>query len=380
MSDDATASPPPPPLDAAGEPPEIHGLYGDALERFLQRQKATSALPAEPDLALQLRLILERARALVPSVSGAILLDDPLRKGADRARNELCCVAAFGTHAHALPGSCVPAAEGVAGRAYRTGKPHLSGDAPPVAGTGAAEAAAFSVIAAPVAIGGAVFGVIELADRLDGAPFDARDLALLDVFAGYTSSALQNALDGKRLHELARRDDLTGLFNDRWLHLRLMEMIAEADEAGRSLALLFFDLDRFKAVNDTHGHLAGSEVLRQVGFLLRRTVDAPGVVAARYGGDEFVVALPDTEMPAALAAAERIRAAIQDATFLDRRFGPDLPPLHLSGAVTASFGVAVYHPTSTGAPHLKEADLLRRADTAMYAAKAAGKNRVLPTE
>ena len=370
----------------APAPLEYQSLDGHDLERFLQRQKASSALPEEPDLAQQLRQILERARMLVPSHSGAILLDDPLRKVDDRARNELCFVAAFGPAADGLPGTRVSAVRGIAGRVYRTGEPYLAGD---VRADEAFSAevdrltgrTTRSIVAAPVEIAGAVFGVIELVDRLDGQPYDRRDLALLEIFAGYISSTLQHALDAKRLHELARRDDLTGLYNDRWLHLRLMEQIDQADRAGQPLTLVFFDLDHFKAINDTHGHLAGSEVLRQVGFVLRRAVDAPGVVLARYGGDEFVAAFPGADVREGAALGEGIRAAIEEATYLDRPFGPDLPALHLHRVLSASVGVAVYHPGTLSAPlHLKEADLLRRADTAMYAAKAQGKNRVVVSE
>jgi diguanylate cyclase (GGDEF)-like protein len=402
MSDETNAPPraaaddEPPPAGSAADAnraesadprpaPDFHALEGGALERFLQRQKATSALPAEPDLALQLAQLLERARALVPSASGAILLDDPLRKGDDPARNDLHVVAAFGPGARELLGLRVPASRGIAGRVYRTGRPQLAVDGADGARfpdqAGPAGRAARSVIAAPVGIGGTVFGVIELADRLDGEPFEARDLALLEIFAGYTSSTLQNALDAKRLLELAKRDDLTGLFNDRWLHLRLIEMIGEADRRGEPCALVFLDLDHFKAVNDTYGHLAGSEVLRQVGFVLRRAVDHPGAVLARYGGDEFVVGLGAMDADAGAAVAERVRAAVEGATFLDRPFGPGLPALHLRGAVTASVGVAVYRPDDAGGPtHRKEGDLLRRADAAMYAAKGRGKNRVVVSE
>ena len=371
---------------APRRPEEFHSLAAPELERFLKREKASSALPDEPDLALHLRQILERANALVPSRSGSILLDDPLRKVEDLSRNDLSFMAAFGPGAAVLPGTRVAGGRGICGLVYRTGRPHLAGSASDDdAFAGEVDQltghTTHSVIAAPVAIGGTVIGVIELVDRLDGQPYDRRDLALLEIFAGLTSSTLQNALDAKRLHELARRDDLTALYNDRWLHLRLVELIDEADATGQPLTLIFFDLDRFKSVNDSHGHLAGSEVLRQMGFLLRRTVDEPHAVLARYGGDEFVIALPAVALEPGTAVAERIRVSIERATFLDRPFGPGLPALHLRGSISASVGVATYVPgTVPGPAHRREADLLRRADTAMYAAKARGKNLVVASE
>ncbi|HEX8454529.1 MAG TPA: sensor domain-containing diguanylate cyclase [Longimicrobium sp.] len=356
-----------PQVEAAHNAPAlgIHALAGRELERFLQRQKAGSRF-LEIDLEAELGQILERACALVPSECGAVFLDDPLRKVEDRAANDLFVVAAFGADAETLPGR--PAgAESPVGEVYRSGRPHLSG------GAGEAE----SVVAVPITIGSTVCGVIELANRDGGCPFSPHDLAVLEIFAGYTSSTLQNALDAKRANELAKRDDLSGLYNDRWMHVRIGEMIAETDEEGGECVLVFMDLDHFKGVNDSYGHLAGSRVLREIGFLLRRVVDWESAILCRYGGDEFVIGLPSTTLAEGTEVAERVRAAIAEATYLDREYGPDLPPLFLRGAITASLGVAAYHAGDWGGTvHDRESILLRHADSAMYAAKAQGKDRV----
>lgn len=377
MTDTAPHAPAPP------APPAFHSLDGAGMERFLLRTRAGAAIPYDVDLGAQLTQILERARALVPARAGSILLDDPLRKVADRAQNDLWFVTAFGAAADQLPGARLAAGRGIAGKVYVTGRPHLAADAPADPSFSpevdrATGQATHSVVAAPIAIGSTVCGVIELVDRLQGERFDARDLALLEIFAGYTSSTLQNALDAKRAAELARRDDLTGLSNDRWLYHRLVEMIAEADTAGRPLVLIFFDLDRFKGVNDTHGHLAGSQVLREIGFLMRRLVTDPGALLARYGGDEFVACLPSTGLRDGERAAGEIRTAIEQSIFIDQDYGDAIPALHLASAVTASLGVAEYRPgAGGGTPYAAARGLLQRADTAMYAAKAAGRNRVI---
>jgi diguanylate cyclase (GGDEF)-like protein len=233
------------------------------------------------------------------------------------------------------------------------------------------------VVAVPINIGSTVCGVIELADRVGGGCFSDHDLAVLKIFAGYTSSTLQNALDAKRANELAKRDDLSGLYNDRWMHECISQMIGDTDAAGGECVLIFMDLDHFKRVNDTYGHLAGSRVLREVGFLLRRVVDAENAILCRYGGDEFVIGLPATTLRDGAAVAERVRAAIADAVYLDREYGPDLPPLFLRGVISASLGVAAYHAGEWGGSvHDRESILLRRADGAMYEAKAQGKDRV----
>src|SRR6185436_18186379 len=167
---------------------------------------------------------------------------------------------------------------------------------------------------------------------------------LLEIFAGYTSFTLQNALDAKRAHELAKKDDLTGLYNDRWFHVRLTEALGEARQSGAPAVLMFMDLDRFKVINDRHGHLAGSQVLREVGFLLKRIVQHPDATVARYGGDEFVLVLPDSSMDEALRICEEVRKAVESTVFLSREWGFSMPPLHLAGILSASIGIARYVP------------------------------------
>lgn len=384
--DSAPAAGPPPPSPALSMSSDLYTLADDALERFLERQKASASLPAEVRFGPHLREILEKAAELVPSESGSILLDDPRVKGGSREANTLCFVASFGPAAAELPGQSVPARQGIVGRVYRTGTPHLSED---VARDESFSAEVdrrtghhtTSVVAVPIAIGRTVCGVMELVNRLDGEPFTRRDLALLQIFADYTSSALQNALDAKRARELAKRDDLTGLSNDRWLHVRLAEILEESEAGRTECALIFLDLDGFKAVNDTHGHLAGSQVLREVGFLLRRVVPDERAVVARYGGDEFVVGLPRAGLEEGVRVAEQIRAGIAGNTFLERDHGAGVAALHLRGVISASVGVASHLPgRDTGSVRELAGSLLRRADTAMYAAKARGKNCVVVDE
>lgn len=358
--------------------PELHALDSVELDRFVQRSKAASTLSEEPDLPQLFRQILQKAAELVPSESGAILLDDPLTKRADRSENVLHFVSVFGPSSEELMGESISAMDGVAGYVYRTGEPHLAARTaedetfdPRLDRTTGYQT--YSIIAAPILIRGAVCGTIELLNRRDGDVYTDEDLVLLQVFASYTASSLQNALDARYARELAKIDDLTGLFNDRYLYVRLREELQ--DDQG--CALVFFDLDHFKPVNDTHGHLVGSQVLREVGYLLRRITADDNAVLARYGGDEFTVLLPGCTAGEAARIAERIRGAIANATFLERELGPDLPALRLRNTVTASLGVAA----TNGAPDRSGGkdpvqDLLRRADQAMYDAKAAGKNMV----
>jgi diguanylate cyclase len=145
--------------------------------------------------------------------------------------------------------------------------------------------------------------------------------------------------------------------------------------------VLFLDLDRFKEINDTHGHLAGSTTLAEFGKLLRETVERWGATLARYGGDEFVLLLPETGPAEAQAIAEDIRRETAAHVFLNSTWGEDEAPLRLEGIITASIGVSTLdgpsQPSISRAAQVRlGVRLLQCADRAMYASKAGGKNRV----
>lgn len=361
---------------------QFHSLENPQLERFLERHKAGLSLKDDVDLDLVLRQILQKAYEFVPSESGSILLDDPFGKVATRRDNELVFIATFGDASRELVGKRLSAKHGIVGQVYQSGTPYLSADAQKdeyfygdideqIGHT------THSIVAVPVYIGKHVCGVLELINRREGKTFTRRDMTLLEIFAGYTSFTLQNALDAKRAHELAKKDDLTGLYNDRWFHVRLTETLDEVRRDQSEAVLLFLDLDRFKTINDRYGHLAGSQVLREVGFLLKRIVVQPDATVARYGGDEFVAVLPRTSLDEALRLCEEIRSAIATNVFLSREWGFSMPPLHLGDTLSASIGIAHIAPkrNSRVPVEVEKGELLRRADAAMYRAKSLGKNQ-----
>ena len=364
-------------------PDRFRCLDPEELEQFLARRRAN------PDLALQLSLaenlleVLRKANEFVPSSAGSILLDDPTEKGRERPHNTLTFIAAFGEKAVQLVGARIPADRGIVGHVYRTGEayhaPDVSRDRFFWAGVDEeTQYRTQSLVAVPIRIGQEVCGVLELINRHDAPEYSEQDRNLLAIFAGYISISIQNVLDGRQAQEIARRDNLTGLYNDRFLHIAMKQAITACREQGQDLAVLFVDLDFFKRVNDTHGHLAGSQVLREVGELLRRQAKdgQPEWINARYGGDEFVVALPATGLAAAVAAAERIRTAILAHTFCAQPGDIQPEPLHLNG-LTCSIGVATLRrhlPTGLTAEQSKSF-LLRLADSAMYVAKETGRNQ-----
>ena len=362
---------------------ECHSLAPPKLERFLERHKAALTLTNIIALDQILKEILRKANEFVPAEAGSILLDDPMQKLANRESNDLVFIATFGRGSERLVGSKISAKEGIAGRVYQTGMPYLSQhvDKDEFFLERIDEEFGFethSIVGVPIYIGKNVCGVLELINRSEGRHFTTRDKTLLEIFAGYTSFTFQNSLDAKRAHELAKRDDLTGLFNDRWLHMALGECLRTADEKGEEFVVIFMDLDNFKTINDHHGHLAGSQVLREVGLLLTRTVSIKGATISRYGGDEFVMILPGTSLEEAIQIAKSVETGIKSQVFLDREYGFGMPAINLQGILSASIGVAQFVPSPTNAPlDVLKNDLLRRADTAMYEAKARGKGTIV---
>ena len=174
--------------------------------------------------------------------------------------------------------------------------------------------------------------------------------------------ALDNAISVQRAEAASVTDDLTGLYNSRYLNLVLRRESKRASRSGRPLSLLFLDLDGFKQVNDTHGHLAGSKALVEAAGIIKGSARETDV-AARFGGDEFSVILPDTGRDGAVSVAERIRDRINACQFL----ASDGLSIHL----TASIGVATLPDVAASAE-----ELIRAADVAMYRVKDAGKNGI----
>ncbi len=181
------------------------------------------------------------------------------------------------------------------------------------------------------------------------------------------SSELVVAVENSQLYKLTKRlaitDELTSLYNYRFLQQRLDEEIERARRYAKDLSLLMIDVDEFKRFNDTHGHIAGDRALADLGRVLRTNVREVDVVC-RYGGEEFSVVLPETDAAGAYVVAEKIREAIALNEFLDAE--------HNAGVnLTVSLGLATFPAHATD----KEA-LLKMADDALYQAKSGGKDRV----
>ncbi len=227
-----------------------------------------------------------------------------------------------------------------------------------------------SVIALPFTLGKVQAGVFFLRRMVDEPPLTNDDVEFADSVVKAAVAAIHRAqviettkADNARLEVLAHTDSLTLVLNRRALTVRLASELERARRYDSVITLLMVDLDNFKLVNDTHGHLVGDDVLRDVAALLQHAVRTMDVVA-RYGGEEFVVVLPETSLAGATTFAERIRENVEAATFAGSRG----EPLKL----TASIGVSSYPSTTVQTVD----DLFARADEALYRAKADGRNRV----
>lgn len=228
-----------------------------------------------------------------------------------------------------------------------------------------------SVIALPFTVDRGAYGVFLVRRTRDQEPLGPADVEFAEAVITAAVAVIQRArmvehtmADNARLEQLAQTDPLTQLLNRRALAETITAEMERATRYDSSLALLMIDLDHFKRVNDTYGHLIGDDVLRDIAQLLTEMVRGVDVVA-RYGGEEFLILLPETDDAGADAFAERVREAVATHTFSSR-------PREEGISITASIGVATFPAARIETVE----DLFAQSDAALYRAKADGRNRV----
>jgi diguanylate cyclase (GGDEF)-like protein len=200
-----------------------------------------------------------------------------------------------------------------------------------------------------------IIGVINITNKKTGNGFTDEDIEMLGAVADQAAISISKA----QLWEMAINDSLTGLHVRRYFMAKLQDEIHRTQRYKKSLSVVMGDLDRFKTVNDTYGHTAGDKVLKAVGAFLQKSVrDVDSV--GRYGGEEFIMFLPETVKEAAFILADRLRKGVSEIEV------GSLPP------VTISLGIATFPDDGKNID-----DLLQLADAALYAAKENGRNQVV---
>jgi len=338
-----------------------------AIEEFMPEAAGTSPIR----LSQELTIFHDVAKALTSSLNLDSILQTIMEKMAeyfrpdtwsllmvDEHKNELYFAIAVGAAAETLAKARLKVGEGIAGWVAQHGQALVVPDVrtDPRFSSRLDEITRLqtrSVICVPLRSKHRVLGVIQLINA--DVEMSEQEIFFLQALCDYAAIAIENARAVEKIQELTITDDCTGLFNARHLHKTLETEVYRSARFGYQFSVIFIDLDRFKLVNDTHGHLVGSRVLAEVGYLIKaqlRLID----FAFRYGGDEFVVLLPQTGKDQAVVVAKRLQDSLRAGTFcVDQG-------LNLS--LRASMGVATF-PHDAQTPH----DVIRQADEMMYMVK-----------
>jgi diguanylate cyclase (GGDEF)-like protein len=310
------------------------------------------ALTSSLDLDSILQTIMEKmAEYFRPDTWSLLMVDE--------GPNELYFAIAVGAASEALKNVRLKVGEGIAGWVAKHGERLIVPDvmADPRFAKRIDDMTQWetrSIICFPVRSKLRVLGVIQLVN-VDMEHFSDPEIFFLQSLCDYAAIAIENARSVEKIQELTITDDCTGLYNARHLYKTLETEVYRSARFGYEFTVLFIDLDHFKQVNDTHGHLIGSKLLAEIGYLIKaqlRLID----YAFRYGGDEFVILLPQTGKDAALVVAKRLRDNLRTSMFCKEE--------GLTLNVRASIGVATY-PHDAKTPH----DVIRQADEMMYLVK-----------
>ncbi len=318
------------------------------------------ALTSSLQLDQVLRTIMQKVEEFLhPDTWSLLLMDEP--------KQELYFEIATGEGSAALKEIRIKVGQGIAGWVAQTGEvvivPDTSRDSRFFSKVDEkTKMQTRSIVAVPVRFRDRSLGVIELINCVGSQGFGERDLALLEVLADFAAIAIENARHVQKIHELTITDDCTALYNARHLNFVLETEIYRSQRYNYEFSLIFIDLDHFKNVNDTYGHLTGTRLLADIGNMVKsncRLID----FAFRYGGDEFVVLLPQTSKENALIVARRLHKRIREHSWMQ--------DLGLEVRITASVGVASY-PTDSR----DKSKLLHLADEAMYLVKNTSRDSV----
>lgn len=325
-------------------------------------QLIISEINSNPDLDRVLDLIIQKAIQIVEAERGSLMLFDPQSE-------ELYIKSSVGLSKRTISGVRIKPGEGIAGWVFKEGKPLLIKE-------GAKdlrfkkfeeiEVELKSIISVPLKIKNQAIGVINADNKREGDVFNTDDLQLLSAFANQVAIAIQNAQLHQEIKGLAITDGLTDLYNFRYLQERLEEETKRAQRFRRPLALIMADIDHFKRFNDTYGHPEGNKVLKVLANILKANVRGIDIVG-RYGGEEFIIILPEADREEAQKIAERIRIKVEEYNFKNKEDHLN----NLNRKITLSLGV-----TSCFQESISPQNLIYKVDQALYQAKRKGRNRI----
>jgi diguanylate cyclase (GGDEF)-like protein len=344
---------------------QLHQDLYKKLNRFATMSELAQAMTPIQHYGTLLQMILDKSAELLKAEQGSLMM-------LDRETDALLLEAKKGTTIQGLPEKIrIRRGEGIAGKVAEQGEPILVQnleDDPRIRQKNREHYKTRSFVSVPLKIADRVIGVLNLSDKTTGEVFDEEDLKLVQSFATQAVVVMERNEFYNRSEELKKltiTDPLTGLVNRRYLLERLKDEIARSERHVHPMSLLMIDLDGFKLCNDTQGHLFGDRMLKTVADILLGAVRSMDVVA-RFGGDEFMVILPETDLPVAVAIAERLKNTIAAGTTLTED-GTDGGRT----ALTASIGIVCF-PEHGDTIEL----LLERVDQSLYRAKNRGKNRI----
>lgn len=309
------------------------------------------ALTSSVDLDGILRNIMQQmTRFFNPPAWSLLVVDEPKR--------QLYYGASSGGQNEKLKRKRIPLGQGVSGWVALHGEPMILPSIPEdselVSELPESNGRVESIICLPLRVRNRTYGVLQVVN-CHPESMHSHEIFFLHALCDYAAIAIQNARAFEQIQELTITDDCTGLYNARHLYERLEHTLERSQRTGKPVGLIFFDLDNFKRVNDTHGHLNGSRLLKEVAHVVR---DSLGLIetAYRYGGDEFVVLMPHQSKQRAFELAHRLMEKLRTTSFLTEA-GIDLN-------LKASFGVAAAPDDGTDVHAI-----IRAADAAMYHVK-----------
>ncbi len=342
----------------------LHHELNQKFDKFAALSEVTKAIAPILNYEVLLQTILDKSAELLKAEQGSLML-------LDHETEELLVEAKRGIMDGITLKFRLRKGEGIAGRVAEIGEPLLVENVendPRTRQKNRRRYKTRSFVSVPLMIEDRMIGVLNLSDKTSGEVFNNEDLELIQSFATHAAIVLERNEfynQTEELKKLSITDSLTGLANRRYLHDRLKDELSRSERYGHRMSLLMMDLDGFKYYNDTFGHSVGDKVLKNVTRAVLNSVRLSDIVS-RYGGDEFLIILPETDKTLAIDIAERLRSDVAKTAVLPE----DLPDTG-SRTLTVSIGIVCYPEHSTTIEHL-----LEKVDKALYLAKSRGKNRI----